>query len=207
MASATGTIVPLGAFSARNRSTLPALAHPAPAPDIPENCAMTSLELFAPGSPFAYLEVVARLVLASGLAAVLGWDREERDRPAGLRTYMLVALASAVFTVLTFEIFETTQQGQANSNSDPIRIIEAVTAGVAFLAAGTIIQGRNKVVGLTTGAGMWMAGALGVACGAGHYVLALLAALLAFVILRLVSVLQTNGTKGDAKSASVSSRE
>jgi putative Mg2+ transporter-C (MgtC) family protein len=151
--------------------------------------------------------VVARLVLASGLAGVLGWDREERDRPAGLRTYMLVALASAVFTVLTFEIFETTQQGQANSNSDPIRIIEAVTAGVAFLAAGTIIQGRNKVVGLTTGAGMWMAGALGVACGAGHYMLALLAALLAFLILRLASVLQGNGAKGDAKSASVSSRE
>jgi len=168
---------------------------------------MTSLELFAPGSALAYLEVVLRLVLASGLAAVLGWDREERNRPAGLRTYMMVALASAVFTVLTFEIYETSQQGQGNSNSDPIRIIEAVTAGVAFLAAGTIIQGRGKVVGITTGAGMWMAGALGVACGAGHYVLALLAALMSFIILRLAGLLQTNGANSGAKNATSPSRE
>lgn len=160
---------------------------------------MTALELLAPGSLLAYLEVTARLVLASALAAVLGWDREERDRPAGLRTYMLVALAAAVFTVLTFEIFETTLQGSPNSNADPIRIIEAVTAGVAFLAAGTIIQGRNKVVGLTTGAGMWMAGALGVACGAGHYVLAFLGAVLSFAILRLASVLQSKTEAKDTR--------
>jgi putative Mg2+ transporter-C (MgtC) family protein len=164
---------------------------------------MASLELFAAGSHLAYLEVAARLILASGLAAVLGWDREAKDRPAGLRTYMLVALASAVFTVLTFEIFETAQQGSSNGTADPIRIVEAVTAGVAFLAAGTIIQGRDRVVGLTTGAGMWMAGALGVACGAGHYMLALFAALLSFVILRLASVLQGSTLKSNPDSAAV----
>jgi putative Mg2+ transporter-C (MgtC) family protein len=138
----------------------------------------------------AYLEVAFRLVLATALAGLLGWDRESKDRPAGLRTYMLVALAAAVFTVLTFEIYETVTTNNPGGNSDPIRIIEAVTAGVAFLAAGTIIQGRDSVRGLTTGAGMWMAGALGVASGAGHYMLAIFAALLSFAILRCLHWLQ-----------------
>lgn len=150
---------------------------------------MTSLELLFPAGSLAYLEVAFRLVLAVALAGLLGWDRESKDRPAGLRTYMLVALAAAVFTVLTFEIYETVNAAHPGGNSDPIRIIEAVTAGVAFLAAGTIIQGRDSVRGLTTGAGMWMAGALGVAAGAGHYILAILAALLSFAILRFLHFL------------------
>lgn len=156
---------------------------------------MTFLELLFPSGSLAHLEVAFRLVLAAALAGLLGWDRESKDRPAGLRTYMLVALAAAVFTVLTFQIYEMVGRLSSNPNSDPIRIIEAVTAGVAFLAAGTIIQGRDSVRGLTTGAGMWMAGALGVAAGSGQYVLALLAALLSFAILRFLQALQPVAAK------------
>ncbi len=152
---------------------------------------MTSLELLFPASSLAYLEVAFRLVLAVVLAGILGWDREEKHRPAGLRTYMLVALAASVFTVLTFEIYETAHLAHPGGNADPIRIISAVTAGVAFLAAGTIIQGRDSVRGITTGAGMWMAGALGVAVGAGHYLLAIFATLLSFAILRVSALLQS----------------
>lgn len=151
---------------------------------------MTSLELLHSTGILAHIEVGFRLLLAAALAGLLGWDREEQSRPAGLRTYMLVALAAAVFTVITFEIYETVRQSQTEANADPIRIIEAVTAGVAFLAAGVIIQGRNTVRGLTTGAGMWMAGALGVAAGTGNYVLAVLAALLAFGVLKLAHFVQ-----------------
>ncbi|HRN87198.1 MgtC/SapB family protein [Hyphomicrobium sp.] len=151
---------------------------------------MTSLELLHSTGLLAHLEVGFRLLLAAALAGLLGWDREEQARPAGLRTYMLVALAAAVFTVITFEIYETVRQSQTQANADPIRIIEAVTAGVAFLAAGVIIQGRNTVRGLTTGAGMWMAGALGVAAGTGNYVLAVVAALLAFGVLKLAYLIQ-----------------
>ena len=151
---------------------------------------MTSLELLHSSGLLAHLEVGFRLLLAAALAGLLGWDREEQSRPAGLRTYMLVALAAAVFTVITFEIYETVRQSQTEANADPIRIIEAVTAGVAFLAAGVIIQGRNTVRGLTTGAGMWMAGALGVAAGTGNYVLAIFAALLAFGVLKLAHIVQ-----------------
>ncbi|MGE0023473.1 MAG: MgtC/SapB family protein [Hyphomicrobium sp.] len=156
---------------------------------------MTSLELFSASGWLACLEVAFRLVMATVLGGMLGWDREEKDRPAGLRTYMMVALASAVFTVLTFQIYDTISTNESNVNADPIRIIEAVTAGVAFLAAGTIIQGRDSVRGLTTGAGMWMAGALGVAAGAGHYLLAIFASLLAFAILRFVKQLQGRTSK------------
>ena len=103
---------------------------------------------------------------------------------------MLVALASSVFTVITFEIYETARVSEDGSSADPIRIIEAVTAGVAFLAAGVIIQGRNTVRGLTTGAGMWMAGAIGVAAGTGNYILAVVSALMAFGVLKLAHFIQ-----------------
>ena len=74
--------------------------------------------------------------------------------------------------------------------ADPIRVIEAVTAGVAFLAAGAIIQARGQVKGLTTGAAMWLAGAVGVACGAGYYSIALMATALALGILTVLVYLE-----------------
>ena len=132
------------------------------------------------------LDIVSRLLLAAAVGAAIGIEREMKDRPAGLRTHMLTALASAVFTILTFEIHQS-----AKSTTDPARIVEAVTAGVAFLAAGAIIQSRRGVYGLTTGAAMWMAGALGVACGAGYFVLAILATVLTVAILTLLNTLDT----------------
>lgn len=156
---------------------------------------VTSLELVHSSGILFHLEVAARLLVAALLAGLLGWDREEKARPAGLRTYMLVALAAAVFTLITFEIYESVDTSASEANADPIRIIEAVTAGVAFLAAGAIIQGRHSVRGLTTGAGMWMAGAIGVASGTGNYVLAVMAALLAFGILRLAHFMQSESDK------------
>jgi putative Mg2+ transporter-C (MgtC) family protein len=137
------------------------------------------------------LEIAGRLLLAAAIGGVIGFEREIKDRPAGLRTNMLVALAAALFTILTFEIFQAFK-----SNSDPIRVIEAVTAGVAFLAAGAIIQSRGSVHGLTTGAAMWMAGALGVACGAGYFVLALMAGALTVLILTVLNRIELGAPKG-----------
>jgi putative Mg2+ transporter-C (MgtC) family protein len=129
--------------------------------------------------------IALRLVLAVGLGAAIGYERERLDRPAGLRTHMLTALAAALFTVLTLEIHAGLARSGAN-NADPIRIIEAVTAGVAFLAAGAIFRSGGDVHGLTTGAGMWLAGAIGVACGGGYYVVAVMATLLAAFILAVL---------------------
>jgi putative Mg2+ transporter-C (MgtC) family protein len=131
-------------------------------------------------------EIALRLVFATVLGGIIGFERELKHRSAGLRTHMLTALAAAVFTVITFEILHDVGQTNA-SNADPIRIIEAVTAGVAFLAAGAIIRGgRDGVTGLTTGAGMWTAGALGLASGGGYYVIALMGGFLTVVILALL---------------------
>jgi putative Mg2+ transporter-C (MgtC) family protein len=131
-----------------------------------------------------------RLLAAALLGAVIGIDREWRSRPAGLRTHMLTALAAALFTVLTFEIVNSDLLMHENTRVDPIRVIEAVTAGVAFLAAGTIIRGRGGVHGLTTGAGMWLAGSLGVAAGLGYLAVAGLAAAFGVAIISLLGQIE-----------------
>ena len=86
----------------------------------------------------------------------------------------------------------------ASTTADPIRIIEAVTAGVAFLAAGAIIQSRGNVRGLTTGANMWLAGALGVACGAGDYTLAAFGTVFAVIVLVVLGRLEATARKGSS---------
>jgi len=129
--------------------------------------------------------MLGRLSAAALLGLVIGLDREYRSQSAGMRTHMLVSLAAATFAVLTFELIARAGH-DGPIQADPVRLIEAVTAGVAFLAAGTIIQGRGRVQGLTTGAGMWLAGAIGLACGIGAYGIALTVTLLGVVILALL---------------------
>lgn len=137
------------------------------------------------GSEVGLGVIAARMAIAGILGAVLGIDREILSRPAGVRTFMLVSLAAATFTVVTFELIERAKL-EGTAGVDPIRIIEAVTAGVAFLAAGAVIQARGKVHGVTTGAGLWLAGAIGTACGVGAYPIAVLAAVFGFIVLTLL---------------------
>jgi putative Mg2+ transporter-C (MgtC) family protein len=136
------------------------------------------------------IKVLGRLFVAMVFGAIVGIDREVTARPAGLRTHMLVALAAAAFTIITFELAEVFNGQTGNGlKGDPIRIIEAVTAGVAFLAAGSIIQRRGSVEGVTTGAGLWLAGALGLAAGAGYYTLGAIATVLALIVLTILRFL------------------
>ena len=144
-------------------------------------------------------EIVIRLSLAIVFGGAIGIDREFRNKAAGLRTHILVALAAAIFTLITFEIFFQMQEITQDPRSDAIRIIEAVTAGVAFLAAGTIIQSRGAVQGLTTGASMWLAGAVGLACGGGFYVIALLGTVLALIVLIVLGKLEAHFWRSDDK--------
>lgn len=132
--------------------------------------------------PFALIAV--RLLVAAVLGALIGLEREIKKHPAGLRTHMLVSTAAASFTIMTFEIYHEMVDLDADTIArlDPIRVIEAVTAGVAFLAAGAIIRSGTDIKGLTTGAGLWMAGAIGVAAGSGFFSVAVLATVLALVI-------------------------
>ena len=111
---------------------------------------------------------------------------------------MLVCLAAALIALLTIEITHVPFFQDEAVRVDPIRLIEAVTAGVAFLAAGMILFTRGEVQGLTTGAGMWLAGAVGLACGLGFWQIALFTTALAVVVLMVLGRLeQAAGLEGN----------
>lgn len=126
---------------------------------------------------------LVRLLFAALLGAAIGLERELHASAAGLRTHIIVSMAACLFTLIAAEIMAQEFPGATRLQTDPLRLIEAVTAGVAFLAAGSIITSGGKVTGLTTGAGMWMAGAIGLACGSGLLPLAIMATVLSILVL------------------------
>lgn len=127
--------------------------------------------------------IALRLGLACLLGGLIGLEREIGNHDAGLRTHILVALASCVFTLVAWEIYQHIRAIEQPATGDPVRIIEAVTAGAGFLAAGIIFQSGAKVHGLTTGAGVWTAAAIGVACGSGAYAIAGITTALVLIVL------------------------
>lgn len=133
-----------------------------------------------------------RLVAAMVLGGMIGFEREWHHKSAGLRTHMLIAVAAALFALIALELVEISRAEGADSGarSDIVRLIGAVTSGVAFLAAGSIFSAGGKVKGLTTGAGMWLAGAVGLACGIGRIGLAALATLLTVLVLWLFRAIE-----------------
>jgi len=136
--------------------------------------------------------VVWRLLAAAALGAIVGLERETRKKPAGLRTNMLVAVGAAAFTVVTVGV------AQDSGTSDPTRIVQGVATGIGFLGAGSIMRWRSQVTGLTTAAGIWVVGAVGVACGLGEYTIAVAASLIAALILAVVDKLEPKIT-GDSE--------
>jgi putative Mg2+ transporter-C (MgtC) family protein len=118
------------------------------------------------------LVVIGRLGLSVLMGAALGWDREMRQKPAGLRTHMLVALGAAGFTLLGLEFVAAGPQTTGAGNVDVLRVIQGIIGGIGFLGAGAIIHGRGEVAGMTTAAGIWVTAAIGIACGLGELVLA-----------------------------------
>jgi putative Mg2+ transporter-C (MgtC) family protein len=159
---------------------------------------------FAHASHIPFPVIAARMFFAAILGAAIGFEREWRNRPAGLRTHVLICIATATFGILAIEIVHASVFQAASVseqvNLDPLRVIEAVTAGVAFLAAGTIILARGEVHGLTTGAGMWLAGAVGLACGLGYWKVALLGTVLAVAVLGvLYSIERRLGLNSDSR--------
>mgnify|MGYP001796253975 CR=1 FL=1 len=132
--------------------------------------------------------VLMRLVGALVLCGAIGLERESRNRPAGLRTHMLVGLAAALYCLIMLEVLDGADEYTDRVAMDPIRLIEAVTGGVAFLAAGMIIFNGGKVKGLTTGASLWLAAAIGLSAGFGFWFMAVTTTLLALVIIRLVKL-------------------
>ena len=133
------------------------------------------------------LEILERLLASLVAGALIGWDRERKNKPAGLRTHMLVTLGSATFCVMAFEVGAALSERYGERGVDPMRVLDGVVGGIGFLGAGSIIQARGRVQGITTAAGVWMAGALGAACGVGAYKLAALSGVLAFLVLTVLA--------------------
>lgn len=138
------------------------------------------------GTFLAWQVICLRLVLATLLGGILGFEREMTAHSAGLRTHMLVSLAAAVFALIAVEIVSMPLFQTEHVRADPMRLVEAITAGVAFLAAGFIVLRGGTVKGLTTGAGMWLAGATGLAAGLGLWLIAGLACVLGTIVLALM---------------------
>jgi putative Mg2+ transporter-C (MgtC) family protein len=128
-----------------------------------------------------FTRVTVRLLLAGVLGFALGFERETQGKAAGARTHMLVSMGAALFVL--------TPQLSGAEPADMSRVIQGLVAGVGFLCAGAILKnGRDEqqVQGLTTAAGMWMTAAIGMACGLGREVTALISTVLALAVLALV---------------------
>lgn len=132
-----------------------------------------------------------RLVFAIVAGAILGLDREVRHRRVGVRTYMMVSLGAAIFTIVSVEMaIDLTDRGLS---ADATRVIQGMIGGLGFLGAGAIIQGDRRVGGMVTAASLWLAGAIGLAAGMGYGLFALISAVLAASILAASRLMDSRG--------------
>lgn len=139
------------------------------------------------------LQILAHVAIAILLGAVVGIERELADKPAGLRTHMLVAGAAALLVGISDPLLARfTLEGSEYIRSDPIRIIEAVITGISFLGAGTILRRKkgSEVEGLTTAASLLFVAAIGICVGLSEFVLAGGATVLAVMTLSGVKLLE-----------------
>jgi putative Mg2+ transporter-C (MgtC) family protein len=125
------------------------------------------------------LDLALRLTVGLVLGAIIGFERELSRQPAGFRTHSLVSLGAALFTVVS-------AFGFSGSMVDPTRIAAQIVSGIGFIGAGTILQYRGHIRGLTTAASLWSVAAIGTAAGAGLYVVAVVGTVLILVILAIL---------------------
>lgn len=125
------------------------------------------------------VDLALRLTAGLVLGAIIGFEREMHRQPAGFRTHSLVSLGAALFTVVS-------AFGFAGSVADPTRIAAQIVSGIGFIGAGTILQYRGHIRGLTTAASLWSVAAIGTAAGAGLYVVAGVGTVLILIVLSLL---------------------
>jgi len=123
-------------------------------------------------------DISIRLVIASVLGAAIGLERELHAHPAGMRTHLLVSLGSAAFTVLSIFFFESPAAPNGSLPTDPSRIAAQIVSGIGFLGAGAILKYGTSVRGLTTAASLWATAGVGMAAGAGAWVVAVVTTVL-----------------------------
>jgi putative Mg2+ transporter-C (MgtC) family protein len=141
--------------------------------------------------PLSDIEAIQRMAAAMLAGIVLGFERKRADKPAGIRTYMLVTQGAALFMICAIMLSAQVTMFDGTV-SDPGRIASTVVQGIGFIAAGVIITtGGREVIGLTTAAGLWVATAIGLLIGAGFYPIALVATIATVIGLILLRQMES----------------
>jgi putative Mg2+ transporter-C (MgtC) family protein len=128
------------------------------------------------------VNLILRLLLAVGLGAAIGLEREYRQKPAGLRTNILIALGSALFTAISIDL--------SRDGGTPDRIAAQIVTGIGFVGAGAILRSGHNVHGMTTAATIWVNAAVGMAAGAGRMGTATITTVITLVVLALLGPLE-----------------
>jgi len=127
--------------------------------------------------PVVELTLIGKLILSAALGALVGAERSHTGKPAGIRTYALVAMGATLFTIISELGFKDA------TGFDPSRIVSQIVIGIGFIGAGLIMHHGSKVEGLTTAAGLWVVSAVGAAVGLGLYLVAIFTAIFMLFIL------------------------
>lgn len=150
------------------------------------------------------LNILLRAVVAIVLCGLLGWEREAAGKAAGIRTHMLIGLASALFVSIAELLVLQSKSLGVSMHTDPVRVMEAVVTGVSFLGAGTIFFARGGTVqGLTTAAGILVTAAVGMMVGMEFYLLSVGTTLLTFLVLFAMGALRDKATPASPEEPSV----
>lgn len=140
-------------------------------------------------------DFLPKILLSIFCGSLIGFERELKDKPAGMRTYMLISLGATLFTLVGISFAE-----QGIGTSDPMRVSAQVVTGVGFLGAGTIMFARGHITGLTSAAAIWLSAAVGMAIGVDYLIFSVVVTLLAVVSLIFLGRIETSlGLKGKRK--------
>ena len=134
-------------------------------------------------APLEIWDMLLRLLAACACGMAIGWERESKNKPAGLRTNTMVALGSAGFTLVAWNMCAQLAGTDSSLRPDPLRLVDGIIGGIGFLGAGAIMQSQGSIKGITTAAAIWVVGALGIACGLGFYMIALLVSVFSIAVL------------------------
>jgi putative Mg2+ transporter-C (MgtC) family protein len=146
-------------------------------------------------SHFTWFQIIVRLAAALAAGGAIGLDREVLRKTAGLKTHMLFALACSMMAVMALDLYFTELAQGPGSNPDATRILQGIITGMSFLGAGAIIRGQHKIHGLTTGAGVWLAGGLGIVFGLGQFRLGIVATILGLAVLVFIRMIEPHDIK------------
>ncbi|MCU6710601.1 MgtC/SapB family protein [Paenibacillus sp. J5C_2022] len=137
-----------------------------------------------------HYEIYIRITLSAVLGFLIGWDREAKHKPAGLKTYMYVCVASALITLISIYSVEKFSQITERIMMDPMRLTAQIVSGLGFLGAGVILKNGLQVKGLTSAAMILFAGGVGIGIGAGFYAFVIFAVLLSSLLARLGNLME-----------------